>query len=64
MLSENIIEVAGKKVNKDSQGWFQTKVDEIAQFLVRKLKEENEAMKDSKIWAATNFARTKISPKD
>lgn len=51
MFSENVIEVAGRKINKDFHGWYQTKVDEIARFLVRKLKEENEAMKDSKIWA-------------
>ena len=44
-MTEQIIERIGRKINKDVQGWYQTKVNEIAHFIVRKIKEDTVALK-------------------
>lgn len=44
-MTERIIESIGKKVNSDIKGWYQAKVNEIAHFIVRKIKEDTAALK-------------------
>jgi len=44
-MTERIIEHIGKKINNDIQGWYQAKVNEMAHFIVRKIKEDTAALK-------------------
>ena len=44
-MTERIIESIGKKVNSDIKGWYQARVNEIAHFIVRKIKEDTAALK-------------------
>ncbi len=44
-MIERIIEHIGKEINNDIQGWYQAKVNEIAYFIVRKIKEDTAALK-------------------
>lgn len=44
-MTERIIESIGRKINNDIQGWYQTKVNEMAHFIVRKIKEDTAALK-------------------
>ena len=41
MIKEKVIEKMGRKINKDLPIWYQGKVIELAEFFVKKLKEEN-----------------------
>ncbi len=44
-MTERIIEHIGRKTNNDVLGWYQTKVSEMAHFIVRKIKEDTVALK-------------------
>ena len=44
-MIERITERISRKINKDVQGWYQTKVNEMAHFIVRKIKEDTAALK-------------------
>ena len=44
-MIERILERISRKTNKDVQGWYQTKVSEMAHFIVRKIKEDTGALK-------------------
>ena len=44
-MIDRIIESVNGMVNKDTKGWYQTKVTEMAHFLVRRIKEDNTALK-------------------
>ncbi len=44
-MTEIIIERIGRKINNDVLGWYQTKVNEMAHFIVKKIKEDTAALK-------------------
>jgi len=44
-MTERIIEWISRKTNKDVQGWYQAKVNEMAHFIVKKIKEDTAALK-------------------
>lgn len=44
-MTERIIERISRKTNNDVLGWYQTKVSEMAHFIVRKIKEDTAALK-------------------
>ncbi len=43
-MTERIIERVSRKINKDVQEWYQVKVNEMAHFIVRKIKEDTAAL--------------------
>jgi hypothetical protein len=44
-MTERIIERIGRKINNDVLGWYQAKVNEMAHFIVKKIKEDTAALK-------------------
>ena len=44
-MTERIIERIGRKINNDVLVWYQTKVSEMAHFIVKKIKEDTAALK-------------------
>jgi hypothetical protein len=44
-MTERIIERISRKINKDVQGWYQATVNEMAHFIVKKIKEDTAALK-------------------
>ena len=44
-MIDRIIESVNGRVNEDTEDWYQTKVSEMAHFLVRKIREDNAALK-------------------
>lgn len=46
MIDEKIIERTGKRINKNFAMWYQNKVLEMTDFVVKKLKNENITVKN------------------
>jgi hypothetical protein len=44
-MRDRIIESVNGRANKDAEDWYQTKVSEMACFLVRRIREDNAALK-------------------
>lgn len=44
-MTETIVERISRKINKDVQGWYQAKVNEMAHFIVKKIKEDTAALR-------------------
>ena len=44
-MTDRIIESVNGMVNKDTKGWYQTRVTEMAHFLIKRIKEDNAALR-------------------
>ena len=44
-MTDRIIESVNGMVNKDTKGWYQTRVTEMAHFLIKRIKEDNTALR-------------------
>ncbi|UCB57567.1 MAG: hypothetical protein JSV30_03000 [Candidatus Omnitrophota bacterium] len=50
MLKERIIEITGRRKNKDLPFWYKDKVLELSGFLLKKLKEENMPVESNNVF--------------